>query len=241
MRFLLAVLLLGITTALQAQSAPLNTGYNLVSPVLPGYSVTSPLVSGSKSLVGNPTGSSFNFNFLISAWNPAFPDFTEIDIFLGGSDYTTNFATYYSDSGSPTGWDDINFEPVAAPNAAIGQGFYILPEENTSFTLGSGPIFSGSVNGQQLQIQDGFGALSPVPDGSTLVFFNGTGFVTDLVNSVYPSGFTDSLGVPLLSPPPLPIGQGFFIQLNGGPMSPSLVFPVPGTAQPFNALTLVWD
>jgi len=54
----------------------------------------------------------------------ALPDFSTISTWsVAGNSYTV----YYSDSGSPSGWDDVNFGPVGAPIIPVGQGFFLEP------------------------------------------------------------------------------------------------------------------
>src|SRR5581483_8809272 len=53
---------------------------------------------------------------------------------------TLTYTTYYSDSGSPSGWDDINFVSLpGAPTLPVGQGFFLIPGGTTT------NVFSGTV------------------------------------------------------------------------------------------------
>jgi len=51
-------------------------------------------------------------------------DFTEIFIW---SPSTTSYTLYQTDSGSTTGWDDYNFNPVTPPSLNVGDGIFIIP------------------------------------------------------------------------------------------------------------------
>ena len=53
------------------------------------------------------------------------PDFSYMLIWNPG---TVSYATYYSDSSSPSGWDDGSFNPLATPpSITVGQGFFLSP------------------------------------------------------------------------------------------------------------------
>jgi hypothetical protein len=64
--------------------------------------------------------------------NNNLPDGSELLIW-GGSGFTT----YLSDSGSISLWDDGNGNSISAPPSVnVGQGFFIIPSGNFTWTEG---------------------------------------------------------------------------------------------------------
>ena len=95
-----------------------NGGTYLVSPAVPyGGSITNGTATG-----GGP-GLSSNNNM---------PDGSSLLIWTGNG-----YTTYFSDSGSPSLWDDNggNFLP-AAPNITVGQSFFIIPAGDFTWKVG---------------------------------------------------------------------------------------------------------
>jgi len=60
------------------------------------------------------------------------PDFSTLLIWTG-----SGYTAYQSDSGSPSLWDDGGGNPIAnAPTIKVGQGFFIIPSANFTWTVG---------------------------------------------------------------------------------------------------------
>jgi len=74
---------------------------------------------------GDNSGGGINLNNL--------PDFSTVLIW---SPTANNYTLYYSDSASPTLWDDGNFAPIAAPSGGIGEGFFVSPSAAATWTIG---------------------------------------------------------------------------------------------------------
>jgi hypothetical protein len=100
-----------------------------------GTSITNSLTGGSTYLVASPvpysgvitngtaTGGGPNL------WSPDgvqnLPDFSSLLIWNVS---TLSYTTYYSDSGSPSYWDDSNGVNLAVPPSInVGQGFFLIP------------------------------------------------------------------------------------------------------------------
>jgi hypothetical protein len=95
-----------------------NGGTYLVSPEIPyGGAVTN----------GTSTGG----GIALSSLN-GLPDYSQILVWNG-----TGYATYNSDSTSPSLWDDINYVNLATPPSInVGQGFFLIPFGNFTWTEG---------------------------------------------------------------------------------------------------------
>src|SRR5438445_7865321 len=62
-------------------------------------------------------------NGLNEVFSTPLPDSSSILIWNG-----SGYNTYVSDSGSPSGWDDANFNSLSAvPTVPVGQGFFLNP------------------------------------------------------------------------------------------------------------------
>jgi len=49
----------------------------------------------------------------------------------------SGYITYFSDSSSPSLWDDVNFTALpTAPSINVGQGFFLNPSGNFTWTEG---------------------------------------------------------------------------------------------------------
>jgi hypothetical protein len=71
---------------------------------------------------GNPVTGAGGPNLSAAA---GLPDFSYMLIW---DPATVSYTTYYSDSGSASGWDDSNFTPLATPpSLTVGQGFFLSP------------------------------------------------------------------------------------------------------------------
>jgi hypothetical protein len=69
-------------------------------------------------------------------WSPdgviGIPDGSRMLVWQG-----TKYVTYFSDSGSPTYWDDADgFTPTNAPSISVGQGFFLIPSSSFKWTVG---------------------------------------------------------------------------------------------------------
>jgi hypothetical protein len=209
-------------------SIPLTAGYNFVTPLVTTSDVTIDVVSGAYYALGNPSGVMNLSTF--SMWQG--PDFDEFDysqvlIYTGGDPTNLNdYLTVISDSTSPSLWDDSNFNPLeVAPTLGAGQAFFFNPTVDGSIVFqGPGSMVPGPIIGTALMLLYPDGSITVLPDGVTLTFFTGSNFLTDVVDSSSPSGFSDTMGNPLPEPPSIPIASGFFINLNGHASDVSLLF-----------------
>jgi len=95
-------------------------GTFLVAPAVPyGGAITN----------GNPTTGAGGANLDSLA---GLPDGSQLEIWNG-----TKFTTYLSDSGSPSYWDDNGGNFLAAPpSISVGQGFFLIPAANFTWTVG---------------------------------------------------------------------------------------------------------
>jgi hypothetical protein len=163
---------------------------------------------------------------------PSLPDGSSLLIWNGHG-----YITYLSDSGSPSSWDDAggDFLP-GAPTLPVGQGFFLIPAasttntfvgtvavnvgatNNTSYLGGNtyfvapvvpygGTITNGSSTGGGVALS----AANNLPDGSSLLVWNGSGYITYLSDSGSGSLWDDAGGDFLPTAPSVSVGQGFFI------------------------------
>jgi len=93
-------------------------GTYFVAPAVPyGGSITNGTSSG-----GGPALSSLN----------GLPDFSELLIWTGAS-----YTAYFSDSSSPSLWDDASQTAIPnAPTITVGQSFFLLPSDNYTWKVG---------------------------------------------------------------------------------------------------------
>jgi hypothetical protein len=172
----------------------------------------------------------------LSGGNPTLPDGSSL-LLWNGSKYTT----YLSDSGSSSLWDDNNGTAIPnAPLLPVGQGFFLIPANSTTntfagnvavnvgtsnvMTLASGGTFlvapyvpyAGAVTNGNLVT----GAGGPnmwnngsvgIPDGSSLLLWNGSKYTTYLSDSGSSSYWDDNNGTSIPVPPSISVGQGFFV------------------------------
>ena len=175
---------------------------------------------------------------LISPGHPSIPDGSSLLLWKSANQ---SFQTYISDSGSPSLWDDANFNNVPAPIVPVGQGFFlnpagsnltntfagtvavnvgvsnnmVFPNSSTYYMVGSVVPYAGAVtNGNN---STGGLNLNGLPDGSSLLTWNPATqkFQTYISDSGSPSKWDDANFNNLPSPPALNIGQGIFINLAG--------------------------
>jgi hypothetical protein len=168
------------------------------------------------------------------------PDFSQVLIW---SSSTLSYTTYYSDSGSPSGWDDSGFGNLpGAPILPVGQGFFLIPSGNTTNTF-SGSVavnvgaihtnhivngttalvapavpYAGAVtNGSNTGGGVNLSANGGLPDFSQLLIWDpvGLSYTTYYSDSGSPSGWDDSGFGNLATPPTISVGQGFFIIPSG--------------------------
>jgi hypothetical protein len=163
-------------------------------------------------------------------------DFSQILIW---NPNTAQYTAYLSDSGSPSGWDDSNFDPVPAPVLPVGQGFFLVPTialtntfvgqvaiaAGTSYTntyptagnsylVGSvvpyaGSITNGGNSGGGLNLNF---ATNPSADFTQILIWNPAtaSYTAYLSDSGSPSGWDDSNFSPV-DPPSLNVGDAFFV------------------------------
>ncbi|HEU6447289.1 MAG TPA: hypothetical protein VFV23_02475 [Verrucomicrobiae bacterium] len=164
------------------------------------------------------------------------PDFSSV---LVWNSQTFSYTTYYSDSGSPSGWDDINFNPLSgAPTLPVGQGFFLIPSANVTNTFtGSVAVnvgtsnqmflanggtylvssvvpYAGSVtNGNNSSGGLNLSSAGGLPDFSSILIWdpNTFSYTTYYSDSGSPSGWDDINFNPLPAPPTVNVGQGFFL------------------------------
>ena len=102
------------------KSIPLTSGFiYMLSSYIP--------YSGSVS-AGTSTGGGPN----LSLAGTGLPDSSEVLVWTGAA-----YQGYYSDSTSTTLWDDaITYANVPAPAISVGQGFFLIPSGNFTWTQG---------------------------------------------------------------------------------------------------------
>jgi hypothetical protein len=160
------------------------------------------------------------------------PDFSQVLIW---NPLTSIFTLYQSDSGSATGWDNNNFDPVPAPVLPVGQGFFFVPTAAVTNTFaGTIAVNVGSTNQMTLPTAGNnylVGSVIPyagsVTNGANTgggINLNGLAdFTQVLIWSPITSSFTlyqtDSGSATLwddnnfdpIAAPTLTVGQAFFI------------------------------
>jgi hypothetical protein len=222
-----AALAAGVVTS-QAQVYSQNiVGYvNTVTPSGSGqYLISVPFAIG----VSNGANEIFP---LVSPGVPSIPDGSFILVWNG-----SGFVTYQSDSTSPTLWDDAagDYLPYS-PTLPVGQGFFLEPSapttntfvgtvavavgatNSTSFGTGQylvapvvpygGYVTNGTSTGGGIALDSNNG----LPDGSFILTWTGTGYITYQSDSSSPSLWDDAAGDYLSTPPSLNVGQGFFLE-----------------------------
>jgi hypothetical protein len=148
---------------------------------------------------------------------------------------TATTTLYQSDPGSPTGWDDANFNPVPAPVLPVGKGFTFIPQaaltntfagavavqvgtSNTNtypvggdiYYVGSaipyaGSVTNGSATGGGLNLN-----LPPAQDFTQVLIWSPTAAKVTLYQTDHGSstGWDDANFNPI-TPPSLNVGDAF--------------------------------
>jgi len=154
------------------------------------------------------------------------------------------FATYISDSGSPSDWDNASYYPTNAPILQVGQGFFLNPGgATTNVFAGTIPVnvgtsnqmnlasasenymigcvvpYGGNItNGNTTTFTGGLGLTynSGLPDGSTLLIWDpvGNAFATYISDSGSPT-FWDNASYYPTNPPSVTVGQAFYLNPGG--------------------------
>jgi len=89
------------------------------------YYVGSMVPYGGVATNGNAAGGGLNFGALNPGYAGSAQDFTAL---LQWSPTMHSYTgQYLTDSGSPSGWDDSNFDPTNAPVINVGDGFIVIP------------------------------------------------------------------------------------------------------------------
>jgi hypothetical protein len=168
---------------------------------------------------------------------PSLPDYSEVLIWNG-----TGFVGYFSDSGSSTLWDDVNFtQGTPAPELPVGQGFFLIPNSTTTNTfVGTVAVnvgtsnnvtlvggneylvapavpYGGSVtNGNSTTFAGGpdLSSLQGLPDYSEILVWNGTGYVGYFSDSGSSTLWDDVNFTQGVTPPVINVAQGFFLIPN---------------------------
>jgi hypothetical protein len=100
---------------------------NTVLPDGGTYLVAGAIPYGGAVTNGTATGGGLG----LSIYN-GLADYSQILIWNGGG-----YTTYFSDSSSPSLWDDYTFAPLSTPPTVnVGQGFFIIPSANFTWTVG---------------------------------------------------------------------------------------------------------
>lgn len=214
-----------ITSQAQVYSANVVGYANVSTPNGGTYLITVPFNVG----VSNGANEVFS-----SGGVPTLPDFSELLIWTGSS-----YTAYFSDSGSPSLWDDGNQAPLsAAPVLPVGKGFFLIPSANVtntfvgtvavnvgtsnSVTLANGgtylvapavPYAGAITNGSAVTGAGGPGlsSLNGLPDFSELLIWTGSSYTAYFSDSGSPSLWDDGNQAPISTPPSISVGQGFFI------------------------------
>src|SRR5450756_1123449 len=139
-----------------------------------GYVNTPTPTSGAQYLIAVPfkVGVSNGAN---EVFGSTLPDFSTL---LTWSTVANNYTLYYSDSTSPTLWDDSNFAPIGAPKLPVGQGFFLSPNgvNITNTVVGAVAINVGTSNVMSLPTTGAQYLVSPVvPYGGSITNGTGTG------------------------------------------------------------------
>jgi hypothetical protein len=163
---------------------------------------------------------------------PTLPDFSTILIWNGAG-----YTSYLSDSGSSSLWDDAGGNPIPnAPLLPVGQAFFLIPSGDVTNTFAGAvavnvgtsnvmalansvtyfvsPVvpYGGSVtNGNNSTGGANLSSIGGLPDFSTLLLWNGSGYTSYLSDSGSSSLWDDAGGNPISTAPTISVGQGFFL------------------------------
>jgi hypothetical protein len=163
---------------------------------------------------------------------PTIPDFSEILIWNG-----TGYTAFFSDSGSPSLWDDGSQTPINnSPVLPVGQGFFLIPSASTTnsfvgtvavnvgtsnnmvlpnggtYFVAPAVPYGGSVtNGTSSGGGPALSSLNNLPDFSELLIWTGTGYTAYFSDSGSPSLWDDGSQTPIANAPTITVGQSFFL------------------------------
>jgi hypothetical protein len=180
---------------------------------------------------------------------PTLPDFSSILIWNSA---TLKYTTYYSDSGSPSGWDDSGQNPIAnVPVLPVGKGFFLspssahvtntfagtiainvgtsntmtLPSSGVNYLVGCVVPYAGAVtNGNNSTGGPNLSFAGGLADFSSILIWNPATlkYTTYYSDSGSPSGWDDAAQNPIAAPPTISVGQGFFLNTS----SPNFIWTV---------------
>jgi hypothetical protein len=171
---------------------------------------------------------------------PTLPDFSSI---LVWNPATISYTTYYSDSGSPSGWDDAGQNPIPnAPTLPVGQGFFLNPNSpvtnvfagtvavnvgtsnkmvlanaGVNYLVGCVVPYAGAItNGNNSTGGPNLTLAGGLSDFSSILVWNPAtiSYTTYYSDSSSPSGWDDAGQNPIPAPPTISVGQGFFLNPN---------------------------
>lgn len=197
-----------------------------------------PVANGGTYMLSIPftVGSSNGANEIwpLSGGNPTLPDGSELLVWS-----VNKFVIYFSDSTSPSLWDDGSQSPINnAPILPVGQGFFLIPAGSVTntfagaisvsvgtsnvvalanggtYALASAVPYAGSItNGNPATGTGGIGlsSLNGLPDGSELFIWNVNKFDIYFSDSTSPSLWDDGSQSPINTAPSIAVGQGFFL------------------------------
>jgi len=165
---------------------------------------------------------------------PTLPDGSEI-LLWNGSGYNG----FFSDSASPSLWDDNGGNPLSgAPAVPVGKGFFLIPSgditntfagsvavnigtSNSVFLANGGTYlvapsvpYSGSITNGNATTKvggPGLSSLNGLPDGTELLTWTGSGYIGFFSDSGSTSLWDDNGGNPIPNAPTISVGQGFFL------------------------------
>jgi hypothetical protein len=156
---------------------------------------------------------------------PTMPDGSELIFY----NCTNGYTVYYFDSGSPSGFDDANGNPVPAPpTLSPGQGAFLIPAGPVTNTFTGTPVCppspsplcpcgTKSLVSYELDCPGTFEDITGFPpqQGVEVLRWNGSGYTTNTF-----TGGVWTLGTPVLN-----IGEAAFI-LVPCPINPTNPLPV---------------
>lgn len=168
-------------------------------------------------------------NGLNEVYSGTMPDGSSVMLWNGAG-----FDVFIADSGSATGWDDASYNPLTSlPTVPPGKGFFVIPAADVTNTfVGTVAVNVGTSNNMALPnggtylvasavpyagavtngtTSGGGPNLNAVPDGSSIMLWNGAGFSVYIADSGSASGWDDASYNPLSVPPTVSVAQGFFI------------------------------
>ena len=200
-------------------------GYaNVVTPGGGTYLLAVPFVIGQSNGANEiwPSGTLPNFSTIL-IWDPNILD----------------YYTYLSKNSSPSGWADANLVNTPAPILPVGQGFFLIPSDDTTNTFSgtilpnvgttnatllggggtylvssavpyAGPVTNGSATYVGGPNLSGAGGL---PNFSTLLIWdpNISDYATYNSKNSSPSGWSDANLANLPVPPSVSVGQAYFL------------------------------